>query len=94
MPRGDLRGALGAQIVDLVERHHYDRRAAAAWARKHRDYAQTLVPVTNLSRGHAEPLYGVGAPGPARGTVASKRPTGGERQQDGRHLVMVVAGNR
>jgi len=50
MPRGDLRGALGAQIVDLVERHHYDRRAAAAWARKHRDYAQTLPDSASIQR--------------------------------------------
>jgi hypothetical protein len=27
-------------------------------------------------------------------TVASRRPTGGESQQNGRHLVMGVAGNR
>jgi hypothetical protein len=55
------------------------------------------VPVTNLSR--AERLY-VLAGGQSRrawagaGNGRVKKTDGRRRQQDGRHLVMVVAGNR
>lgn len=73
MSTSELGRVLGAQIVELVERHHYDRAAAAAWARRHRDLAAGLGDVASVHRetrrrlaelaaSHTE-LYGPDDPG-------------------------------
>jgi carboxyl-terminal processing protease len=50
MTASELGRVVGAQVLELVERHHYDRAAASAWARRHRDLSAGLPDVAALHR--------------------------------------------